>query len=278
MYFIKKITVDDKQNYQSSKVVDNTKKTIASALNLLQNSVRAFIKEEYGREASEQIKILDIHKIDQVNEPIVDCILLYRLVDDPHRVLVYQKKTVLVKATNWTWGTTDTLVPQFRRTHIFELEEYEKTLDKSVPQNNQIQSKAEMEDTIIDDTIVSVEMVQVGSSKVKIPKPMTVAPMCDLIAELKKSERFKKLFNKINSSPAPESAPKPTIVRQPKIIIRPFSKSSAVAEPESIKPESVEQTKVEFTDPELKQLDELQEISSVIIEQYPDITTTQTIN
>lgn len=123
MYFIKKITLDDKQSYQSSQIVDHCTNQV-SGKSLLENAIKTFTKEEYGRDAAEQIKILDIKDLTQVNEPIVDGILAYRLQDDPNRVHIYQRRTNITQVKNWTWGMSDTTVISFRRTNIFELEEY----------------------------------------------------------------------------------------------------------------------------------------------------------
>lgn len=187
MYFIKKITVDDKQGYQLSKIVGHTNKTVSNALLLLENMARSFIRDECGRETAEQTKIIDIYKFDQINEPVIDTMLLYRIADDPQRIHVYQKKTIIVKAANWTWGTTETPIKQFRRTHIFELEEYDNLKNIDIQNENII-------------IIPQIEMVPIGPAKIKIPKPMTVSPMCDLLDELKKSIKFKARYDSVNSS------------------------------------------------------------------------------
>lgn len=204
MYFIKKIILDDKQGYQSSKIVDHTSKTISVALSLLENAVRMFVKDECGREAADQIKIIDIYKFDQVNEPMIDSMLLYRLTDDPHRIHVYQKKTTVVKVSGYIWGTSDTPTTFFRRTHIFELEEYSGSISPGTQNTINIPNS---ENTNVPSILPQVEMVPIGPARIKIPKPMTLAPMCNLIDELKKSAKFKFRQDLVNSANAPLSAP-----------------------------------------------------------------------
>lgn len=183
MYLVKKINLDPEQKYRSSEIVDHINKSISSALSLLENAARSHVKEECGREAGEQVKIIEIHDFSQVNEPVVDGMLLYRLIDDKHSIYVYQKKTTITKTANWTWGTTDIATTQFYRTCIFELEEY----TKFVPSfNNQVLA-----------SVLSEDMVAVGPAQIKIPKPMTMSPICDLIEELKKSPKFKARYDSL---------------------------------------------------------------------------------
>ena len=193
MYFIKKITVQDKDQYVSSEIVGYTTKTISNALILLENSAKSFIQDECGKQVASASKIIDIHDFNQVSEPMIDTMLIYRLGVDPHRLHVYQRKT---KATNgYLWGQT--VAPEFRKIQIFELEECAKF--GFVDSANHIETK---------EIVPVIEMVPVGPAKrVMIPKAMTVAPMCNLISELKNSQRFKNRFASVNASVAPASAP-----------------------------------------------------------------------
>lgn len=191
MYFIKKITVDD-IIYKSSKIVDCTNKKISVALLLLESAARNYIKEEFGREASEQAKILDIYNFDQVSEPIDDCMLLYRLGDDPHHIHVYRKKTSRVEKPGYIYGSSIIEEKYFKRTHIFELEECE-NINVGESQNiniNQLQNI----------NTPQIEMVTVGFAGIKVPKPLTQAPLCNLISELKKSPKFQARFVSTNNS------------------------------------------------------------------------------
>ena len=190
MYFIKKITIDELSLYRSSEIVDHTNKTISTAILLLEKSVQTFVKEEYGRITGEKIKIIDIHSISQVNEPLIDTILLYRLEGNPHRIMVYQKKTVIEKVKGW-WGENDTPIYHFRLIHYFELEEYNKmNYITQTSHNGQIETQYEIKE----------EMVHVGQTGLQIPKRITSAPICNVLDELKNSPKFVVLRDSFNDS------------------------------------------------------------------------------
>ena len=192
MYFIKKITFDPKKNYQVSKIINHTNKTISVALKLLESSVREYVYDECGRDASTQTLITDIDKIESVIEPMLDGIVLYRLESDMFRIFVYQKKTIATKG--WIGAKISST---FFLTNIFELEEYANPIESS---NNSINTQ------IKSDTLAPIgEMVAVGPAKVKIPISMTVAPMSNLIEELKKSSKFKSRLEAISKISEEES-------------------------------------------------------------------------
>lgn len=177
MYVIKKINVDDKL-YLSSQLIDYTNKQIVFAIGLLERAILSYVKTEFGNQNG-NIKILDIHDFNQINEPLIDSILLYRLFDDPHRIHIYQKRTELIDLNGW-FSVSKSTASSFRRIAIFELEEYDIVLPN--------QSEAE--------NVIKIEMVPppFGPPNLKIPKAMTVAPICDFIDELKKSTKFKSRF------------------------------------------------------------------------------------
>lgn len=178
MYLIKKIELDETLKYKSSKIMAHTVKTITVALNLLENTLRSFVREERGRQAEEKVKIIDIHDMSQVNIPTDNCILLYRLTSNPHCILVYQD----IKIKEEKWGLRGTYIVEtskFLHTHIFELEEY---VEFDSTSNNKKSSSIE--------TTNDPEMVKCGPGNMTIPKQMTLKPICDLLAELKKSPKF----------------------------------------------------------------------------------------
>lgn len=154
MYIIKLISVND-EKYLSSKFVDCTSKSIKPALDLLDAAIRNYVKEEMGKEGLNNFKIIDIHSLDQVVVPSIDGLTCYRLSDDPHRVFIYQKKTTIVKQSNWTWGQTEIPVTTHQRTAIFELEECESMFDT-------------LQD--IRNPMPGIEMVKIGQSDLRIPK------------------------------------------------------------------------------------------------------------
>lgn len=201
MYFVKRITIDEKSCYQTSAVIAHTNKQISTALTLLENTVRDFVREERGREAAEQAKFIDIHNIEQVNEPLIDCCLLYRLENDPHKIHVYQKKTVMSKTTNWAWTPVEVPVTQFYKTDIFELEHYDKLIMAETPI---VTRKADENRTI---PLPPPDLRQnIKTANTESNTPPTVGTVDDLVTALKQSNQFKKFLDLANTS-KPESAP-----------------------------------------------------------------------
>lgn len=197
MYYIKKITLDEKERYLTSKIMEHAK-SISSALCLLEHSVKDFVREECGKQASDNCKIIDIHDFSQINDPIIDSTLVYRLDSDPHRLHVFQRKTKSI--SGYIYGQS--LIAEFRKIEIFELEEYDKINPIDLARKNSIDLS-----TTLMSTIPPIELVPVGSARILVPKQMTVSPMCDLIKELKQSLRFKAKFVEVNSAAPSESAP-----------------------------------------------------------------------
>lgn len=177
MYIIKEITVEN-DNYISSSSIDIINGQISIALQRLLETVKCYIKNNHGYKIAESTKIMDIINTAQICEPLVDSILLYKLVNDPHKIHVYERKTVEVKQPNWTWGSSTITQSNFKRIAIFELEEI--TNVKFNSQNNSA-NISHNENT---------EMISIGNGT-KIPKIMTISPMCDVINELKNSSSFK---------------------------------------------------------------------------------------
>jgi hypothetical protein len=179
MYLIKKISFNN-GFYQSSKIVNHTNKTISVALHVLDDVIFNFVKEECGRQSAENTHIIDIESLAQVTEPITDCIVLYRISSDPHTIYVYQKKS----ATADGWFGYTTLVHEFKHICNYELEEY-----TGISMNEVESIEANR----------NIELVPFGSIGIRIPKMMTVAPMCHLISDLKNSDRFKRIRDIIDS-------------------------------------------------------------------------------
>ena len=182
MYFILKTTVDEKQQPISFDIVKYTNKTISTALILLETSARDYIKESCGTQASISAKIIDIHNFDQVCEPLVDGMLIYRVGTDSHKLHIYQRKTEVIPGK--VWGQT--IATTFQRIQIIALIE-----------NKTINS---IDMTFAPPIVPQVEMVPVGPAQIKIPKILTVAPMLDVIDQLKKSARFQKCFDNLKDS------------------------------------------------------------------------------
>lgn len=175
MYIIKNITTID-NTYLSSKIIDHTFDTIKSALALLEICSKNYVKEQFGQVAYDNSKIIDILNLDQIVEPQIDGILLYRLIDDPHRIHVYERRTKMVEQSGWL-RSYQAPTPTFNKTGIYELEEYEKVKTDGNPESR-----------IINNDNHLTEMVTIGN--IKIPKIMTIQPMASLISELKQSKKF----------------------------------------------------------------------------------------
>ena len=203
MYFVKKITFGENSSYQSSAIIDHTCKSREIALFLLEESVKSFVKDECGRGIAEQIKILNIDNITQINEPLIDSMLLYRVKDDPDRILVYQKKTVITKQKSWTWSDIESTKQTFGLVYYFELEEYTR-INSNIQANPNLAASVILESTSTTSQakipITGIEMVKMGTSKIHVPKPMTIAPICNLLDELKKSPRFMNAAKKSSTS------------------------------------------------------------------------------
>jgi hypothetical protein len=215
MYFIKRIRLNSDEQYEKSILINHTYERIKSALYLLENCVKSFVFEERGRDAMEQARIIDIHDFSQVTEPAIDSILLYRLSSDPHKIYVYQRKTSLIKRTGWLYNTVDEAISKFHRTDIFELESYEKiklNIDTSKNNSNN------------DETIPILEMVSIGPAHIKIPKEMTISPICDVINELKNSPKFKARLGRSQSViiPIQETAIETQLTRSKSAVLEPI--------------------------------------------------------
>jgi hypothetical protein len=173
MHFVKRVTFDEKNEYVASQIVDHTNKTISVALGLLTDIAKKFVREELGREAGEKANIIEINNFDQVHEPTTDAILLYKLVSDPHKIHVFQKKTQVLTVAGW-FSTGPVADSKFKRICIYELEEYSnKMIMASVPSS-----------------LPDHEFVPIGPAQIKVPKGMTISPTADLIRDLKLSPKF----------------------------------------------------------------------------------------
>lgn len=173
MYYIQKITFDEKGQKLNPQIIDHTNGTISVALALLEECVRSFILTECGNQAAKDMKIIDIKGFNQVCEPLIDTILVYRHDVDPHTLHLFQRKSKVVPG--WAWG--ESAIKEFKQTEMFIITEYNKI------------STNEISNSVIA-TSPSIEMIQVG--RITIPKKFTQSPMCDLINQLKKNERFQK--------------------------------------------------------------------------------------
>lgn len=174
MHLIVKISIDDKERFVSSELAEHTNLGIASALILLENSVRAYVRTEVGSKAAEDMKVITVLSWNQVAEPLVDGMLVYRLETDPHKLHVYQKVTKIVPG--YVYGQS--VASTFNKVKIFELVDYKKI------------GSHLRKDIVNSESIPAMEMVFVGPARIAIPKAMTISPMCDVIKQLTLSPAF----------------------------------------------------------------------------------------
>jgi hypothetical protein len=187
MYFIIKINVDPNGSYMSSEIVSHAGGTITSAQNVLLTAVKSYVGEIWGVETANAIKVIDIHSFDQVSEPIIDSVLLYRLDVDPHHIHIYQRKSLVIPGRFYG----QIAAADFRKIRIFSLVEYNKMSNIPPPPmpKNSTQEIPEV-------------MVEYGPAKVRVPEKNTVAPIADVIAALKTSPFFiKKYAESLNEIP-----------------------------------------------------------------------------
>ena len=195
MYFIIKTNLDLNNSYTSNDVVAHSGGGIANAQNVLLAAVKTFVAEISGMEMASSLKVIDIHSFDQIVEPIIDTILLYRLDVEPHYIHVWQRKSAVVPGRLYG-QSVDTI---FRRIKIFSMCEYNAVSGVPPPPPK---SKTESNENL----------VPFGPSGIKIPEKNTMAPIADVIASLKSSPIFIRKYNEsIGSVPKPIPGPRKRI-------------------------------------------------------------------
>jgi len=181
MYFVIKNNIDKKGYFVSGEFVEGVQKnSIEDALSLLKKSVIDFVRHECGKPAADNMKIIDIHSFDQVAEPIIDGMLLYRLDTNPNQIHVYKRVTTEVPA-GYVFGKS--VVSEFNKINIFELIECSKGITIKIMTT---ESQPDMYPQ------PSLDMVPSGPANIPIPRKMTQAPICDMLSALKQSPMFLK--------------------------------------------------------------------------------------
>lgn len=167
MYIVIKELVDEKGFKGRPEIVDGTVGTIKEASTLFLHVVKKYIKNECGTEIADESKIIDIKTFEQICEPLIDTILIYRLENDHSTLYLYRRKTKIIPGT--IWGQTT--ISEFRLIQVYTLLEFQKY-------------------DVIKNEELDIEMIPAGPSKILIPKQYTIAPLVNLIAELKTSKHF----------------------------------------------------------------------------------------
>jgi hypothetical protein len=147
----------------------------------LLKEAKIYLSELAGSNVANTMKIIDIHSFDQITEPVIDSILVYRLGIDAHRLHIYQRKTMQVPGR--LYGQT--LVTEFKKVKIFELIEYTNPISQKIT-NNKLNLSTEQP-----------EMVFHGSTNIQVPKYLTMAPMTNVLSSLKTSSSCQEISPKL---------------------------------------------------------------------------------
>lgn len=186
MYVIKKINVDG-NIYLSSEIVDSFRDELeTSMIIILENNVKELVKQEYGASVVSGTKIIQITGEDQVSEPIIDGILLYRIENDLTRIHVYCRRSEVVESTGWIYGTIKSATTTFKKTHIFEIEACK----------NLVRVDSECS---APSPIGKLEIISIGKAGVKIPSNSALVGKTKLLLEeLVTSAKFKNKFSQFH--------------------------------------------------------------------------------
>jgi len=169
MHFVIKNNINKEGQYLSGEIVGDTTGDISRATSLMEKIIIDFVKDEFGKQHSDSCKIIDVHSLDQVAEPLIDGIRLYRIDTEPQRINVYQR--ISKQVSGYVYGQM--VQTEFYRINIFDILSYKNIISPPpapIP-----------------------EMVKLGSANIEYPKEMTLSPICDLIEALKSSPKFLKL-------------------------------------------------------------------------------------
>lgn len=119
LYLIHKADVDEKGTQQLSTVIDHSF-TISLVMKQTEQHARNLISKTCGESTAVECKVIDILKPEQVNEPLIDTMLIYRITSDPHHLHVWRRTTKIVPGKLWSF-TTET---KFIKVAIFYFQEY----------------------------------------------------------------------------------------------------------------------------------------------------------
>uniref|UniRef100_A0A6C0LS69 Uncharacterized protein n=1 Tax=viral metagenome TaxID=1070528 RepID=A0A6C0LS69_9ZZZZ len=117
MHLIIKILVDN-DKYISSEIMDHFVEIVDNQTKL-EFVVKNYIKDIYGKLSVENLNIIDVHSLDQVAEPLIDCVLIYRVNNDISKLHVYHRLSKTVSGLMW-----NSVVSTFKKIAIFELSQY----------------------------------------------------------------------------------------------------------------------------------------------------------
>lgn len=188
MYFIIKININNNESFISNEIMSHIPTNITLAQYQLIKEAKIYIAELAGSDVANNIKIIDIHSFDQITEPVIDSVLMYRLGVDAHRLHIYQRKTKIARGR--LYG--ETLITEFTKVKIFELIEYTNLIPQKITDHKT--SKL----NLLNEHTEHIEMVFHGSTNIQVPKFLTMSPMIDVISSLKNPSSCQEISPKLN--------------------------------------------------------------------------------
>ena len=171
MYFILLTEYSaERADHITPHILSHFDESAATAIERLNYKVRCYVREQFGSKMEERASIVDIDTMSEVKEPSEYGVYLYKLTSQPERVYLYTKEIHTLKSEGWFYDTMQDLAT-WRQAAVFDLVHYR--MGEGV-----------------EESASELEMVPAGRHKVRVPKQMTIAPCVDLIAELRRSDRF----------------------------------------------------------------------------------------
>ena len=140
MYCIIKISIDKTEKYLSSEIIGYVNSDIKDVM--LEQIAINFVKEQRGMQGFDDCKVINIKTFDQVSEPLIDRMLMYRITDDLSKIHVYNR--ISKQISGYVYGQSVTA--EFNKIKIFELIKCETLI--YYPTQNEIKNILINDDTI----------------------------------------------------------------------------------------------------------------------------------
>ena len=152
-YIIKKILVNE-NIYISSSIVEIIPKTISKALNNMFEHAKKYVSDECGNQIANKMEIVDVHTVYQIDEPLVDTMIIYRIGSDSNRLHVYQRKTKIVPGFIYGYSSYS----EFKRVAIFEIEDNYITMAQQAekPTITKVSHKSQATNNMMDNLIAEL--------------------------------------------------------------------------------------------------------------------------
>lgn len=171
MYILLEVTPGPVSDQTNSSIKINAIKHIngrVSALTMLEEVSREFIKEEVGK-SGDKAEIATINDLKLIKTPDNDGIYMFKLEDDPDKIFLYQKLTNVIPSNSWIFNNT--VESNFKQLKYYQIVAYEGASDFA--NRNE-----------------KVEMVT-RSKSMHVPKALTIAPFTSMIKQMIDSDIFR---------------------------------------------------------------------------------------